>query len=187
MSIIHLRTDQLNIAELIASKHNDDGLLGLALDIQFLISVSNSHSCPRGGVTNWGSRDKDRPTGYPGWRGRVWLLYRNDKSTRISPFFSVNAPASGLHTGTGGYGLYDGTEWNYDFGYPCGYDCEIFESDHPEIEKTFNIRETLEIEAFDNKLRNSYQAPTRYRQKSVYKHPDLIEFQLGQKATNGLS
>lgn len=187
MSIVHLRTDQLNIAELIASKHNDEGLLGLALDIRYSLKISNSHSSPRDGVTNWGGRDKNRPTGYPGWHGRVWLLYRNEQSTRIAPFFSREPHASGLHTGTGGYGLYDGTEWNRDFGYPCSYDCKIFDSDHPEIDKTFNLREAIGIEAFDKKIKNSIEAPTCYRQKSVYKHPDLIEFQRGQKATNGLS
>lgn len=34
-------------------------------------SVSNTHSCPHNGVTNWGGRVKDAPRGYPGWRGSV--------------------------------------------------------------------------------------------------------------------
>jgi len=32
--------------------------------------ISNTHSCPYNGVTNWGSKN-DKPNGYPGWRGRI--------------------------------------------------------------------------------------------------------------------
>ena len=49
-------------------------------DLRWSDEVSNSHSCPVGGVENWGGRVKmpdgtDAPRGYPGWTGRVdWIV-----------------------------------------------------------------------------------------------------------------
>lgn len=40
-------------------------------------SVSNSHSCPHNGMTNWGgyNTDKGAPRGYPGWQGHIeWIV-----------------------------------------------------------------------------------------------------------------
>ena len=117
------------IAEYFAKYWGTPGLLGLKLYLKWSNSVSNYHSCPRGGVTNWGRYNPDLPTHYPGWHGRVWFLYENETSQRMS------AAKSGLHTGTGGYGLYNTTDWTFDDGYPQGYDCRIFAADHPELAK----------------------------------------------------
>jgi len=35
-------------------------------------NVSNSHSAPHNGVTNW-DRDKEQPLGYPGWHGTMTI------------------------------------------------------------------------------------------------------------------
>lgn len=40
--------------------------------------VSNSHCCPRNGVTNWCRNKKDKPRGYPGWHGRIAMSYFSD-------------------------------------------------------------------------------------------------------------
>jgi hypothetical protein len=39
--------------------------------LYFREHCSNSHAAPRDGVTNWSARDHDKPTGYPGFTGRV--------------------------------------------------------------------------------------------------------------------
>lgn len=81
--------------------------------------VSNSHSCPKGGVTNWG-RDKNLPTGYPGWSGRVTgSLTRASKHMHSYPYSRFLNMVS-IKTGTGGGGN-DG--W--------GYDVKIFLDDWP--------------------------------------------------------
>jgi hypothetical protein len=52
-------------------------VLKITHDLRWSDSVSNSHSCPVGGVTCWSSHEaKDgRPRGYPGWQGRIeWLV-----------------------------------------------------------------------------------------------------------------
>lgn len=64
--------------------------------------VSNSHRCPKGGVTNWW-QNNDHPRGYPGWTGTVNAVMNTDarvqvwSDTKILDFI-------GLYTGTGGGG-----------------------------------------------------------------------------------
>jgi hypothetical protein len=179
--MIQVLSNKLNIAELIASKHNNDGLLGIDLNLIWSKKVSNSHSCPRGGVTNWGYQNRKLPTDYPGWTGRVWLLYRDENSERISPFGCRHSP-SGLHTHTGGGGLYSATNWTNDFGYPCSYNCSVFDDDHPEFAEAFGdlVELAREKEIYD-RLRNQQRPPIIYSNISLWKHPDLILYQQKQK------
>lgn len=76
---------------------------GLAWEIRHG-TVSNTHSCPINGVENWGERHKDRPTGYPGWNGRVWIRYAEiNKGFGSDPFRETLT-----YPGTGGWGAYSG-------------------------------------------------------------------------------
>jgi uncharacterized C2H2 Zn-finger protein len=95
------------------------------LDVIWSESVSNSHSCPRIGVTNWGGRDtlKDgspAPRGYPGWTGRIEFQLSHELGFGSDVFRNV-----GIHTGTGG----GGGDNRY------GYDVKFFASDWPGLEK----------------------------------------------------
>jgi uncharacterized C2H2 Zn-finger protein len=90
------------------------------LDVSWSESVSNSHNSPRNGVSNWG-RDKDKPTGYPGWGGRIEFQLSHDLGFGSDVFRNV-----GIHTGTGG-----GTRDNR-----YGYDVKFFASDWPELAKS---------------------------------------------------
>jgi hypothetical protein len=65
--------------------------------------VSNSHSAPLNGVENF-MGDKNRPTSYPGWSGRVWVRYQS----KITMFGSHPFRNTATHTGTGGFGSYSG-------------------------------------------------------------------------------
>ena len=95
------------------------------LDVNWSDSVSNSHDCPRGGVTNWGRRDvladgTPAPTGYPGWAGRIEF-----QLSHALGFGSDIMEPIGIHTGTGG-GVEDKR---------YGYDVKFFASDWPGLEK----------------------------------------------------
>jgi hypothetical protein len=92
------------------------------LDVSWSETVSNSHSCPRGGVTCWSSHEaKDgRPRGYPGWGGRIEFQLSHDLGFGSDVFRNV-----GIHTGTGG-GINDNR---------YGYDVKFFASDWPGLEK----------------------------------------------------
>ena len=64
-------------------------------------SVSNSHHCPKNGITNWWSKP-DLPKGYPGWIGRIHIQVTGrlfDQSIILSRL--------GVHIGTGGGGSYE--------------------------------------------------------------------------------
>jgi uncharacterized C2H2 Zn-finger protein len=93
------------------------------LDVSWSETVSNSHSCPRGGVTCWSSHEaKDgRPRGYPGWDGRIEFQLSHDLGFGNDIFRNI-----GIHTGTGG-GI---RENRY------GYDVKFFASDWPALEKS---------------------------------------------------
>lgn len=76
---------------------------GFAWNISFGM-VSNSHSCPVDGVTNWGRREPNTPVAYYGWNGRVWIRYKSAaRGFGHDPF-----SATLTHTGTGGGGSYSG-------------------------------------------------------------------------------
>jgi hypothetical protein len=76
---------------------------GFKWDVRFSPKVSNSHSCPIAGVSNF-SGHKNLPTGYPGFTGRVWIRYLKEPEHFASDTFSKTC----THTGTGGFGSYNG-------------------------------------------------------------------------------
>lgn len=96
-------------------KKGDDELISLSLKINgYSQTLSNSHDCPRKGVTNWGNRDKDAPTSYPGWRGRITFAV-----THSTSFGSNYFDRTPICTGGGGGGdgclSYDLSLWASDF------------------------------------------------------------------------
>jgi len=117
------------------------------LDVSWSETVSNSHSCPRGGVTCWSSHEaKDgRPRGYPGWAGRIEFQLSHDLGFGSDVFRNV-----GIHTGTGG-----GTR---DTRY--GYDVKFFASDWPGLEKN----RIFEI------LKNERPASFRYGEPRYFRY-----------------
>ena len=95
------------------------------LELNYSPSVSNTHACPRNGVTNWGGDTKLKdgtpaPRGYPGWSGRIEFEVSH-KDVRWGSDVFKN---TGIHTGTGGSvggGIY-------------GYDVKFFASDWPGLQ-----------------------------------------------------
>lgn len=79
-------------------------ILGLAWSVSYREKVSNTHSCPADGVTNWGGKP-DKPRGYPGYAGRVWVRIAHEHAR---PWISDMFAQSQFFTGTGGGGAYDG-------------------------------------------------------------------------------
>jgi len=94
-------------------------------------SVSNSHSCPRGGTTNWGGMKKDEPRGYPGWTGRISGSFGDDYKSLGD--WSALFKLVDIHTGTGG-----GSQ-NFSYG------VEIFLSDWPELAQALTVNKLLGV------------------------------------------
>lgn len=153
-----------DVRRLATHKHNvpkSPKVLGFAWDISFSERISNTHCAPRSGVTNWGGDNKDAPRGYPGFSGRVWIRYDNDKNFSFGsdPFRETMS-----HPGTGGGGSYDGpwkkiaeAHWKTfghrrDDTYPrpelYSWDYKIFLDDWPGLKKVIDAK-LYEIE-FEN-------------------------------------
>ena len=67
--------------------------------------ASNTHACPRSGVTNWGCTDEDGPRGYPGFTGRInYALVVPKGFDGWFADFSDTLKQFGVHTGSGGAG-----------------------------------------------------------------------------------
>jgi len=103
-------------------------LVAITITAQWSDSVSNSHRCPRNGVTNWDPRRSPpgTPTSYPGWRGQIKFQvdagYSNHKVPRQydgsgSDYFDGTI----IQTGSGGSG--NGRNYNYSI--------ELFAADFP--------------------------------------------------------
>jgi hypothetical protein len=102
--------------------------------LQYSDSVSNSHSCPVDGVTNWGGRVEGAPRGYPGWSGRAdWISEWPHKLGGHYPSGQL-LKGSRIHTGTGGGGgsiMRKNTECQ-----SHGYHIELFLTDWEGLAKT---------------------------------------------------
>lgn len=100
--------------------------------LQWQDCVSNSHYCPRDGVTNWGGYGRlpdgtPAPQGYPGWMGRMeWDVEWPREWDGWYPGGDLFAGADCcIHTGTGG-----GGGWRNDC-QSFGYDIRMFAADWP--------------------------------------------------------
>lgn len=116
-------------------------VVGLQWDVQHRL-VSNSNYSPIDGFTNFAGRDDRLPTNYPGWYGRLWIRYNQPPGG----FGSDPVKQCFVHTGTGGFGSYDGP-WDrlahvqyknrnrFDYPKPEFYswDFRFFESDWPQL------------------------------------------------------
>jgi len=135
-------------------------LLKITNNLRWSNMVSNSHSCPVGGVTCWSSYEArdGRPQGYPGWTGRIeWIVEWPKEFEHIylgSDLFSRGTFSSGrqrAHTGTGGGGsLYFNREFNTYCQRP-GYDFRIYASDWPGLTR-YHEKKIMWSALSDNKL-----------------------------------
>lgn len=111
--------------------------------------VSNSHSCPRGGVQNFTGRytfedGTPKPNGYPGWHGRIEYALSHNLS-----YCNRMTEVLGIHTGTGG-----------GRGKVCGFDVKLFAADWPVIAKSIEIqKEKYDSDRVMNALADRYHSP----------------------------
>jgi hypothetical protein len=123
-------------------------------DVHWNPKVSNSHSCPHNGVTCWSSREAadGRPTGYPGWSGRVeWIVAwpKEWDGTYIGgDLFSGGTFRTGrqrAHTGTGGGGGMRYSEKHKCHVMSFGYDFRIFAADWPGLARYEGMKQLEQV------------------------------------------
>lgn len=90
-----------NLAKQSSNKNAPPSIAYLKFSGKYDASVSNSHYAPIGSPTNWG-RKPELPLYYPGFKGRLWIIYSREPNGFGSDFLSN----TGLNSGTGGYGTY---------------------------------------------------------------------------------
>lgn len=93
--------------------------------------LSNSHTCPENGKTNWCATENDTPKGYPGWKTYIKGTLVRDKKNNHSYPYNAALNLVGIKTGSGGGGNKD---W--------GYQCSIFLADWPGLKVAY--KEILE-------------------------------------------
>ena len=123
-----------------------------AFDLRWSDCVSNSHSCPHNGVTNWAGREKmedgsPAPRGYPGWTGRVDWIVRWPKEWDGWYLGSdlFKGRRSRAHTGTGGGG---GMRYSKKHGCDVqsfGYDFRLFAADWPGLARYMAKQQFVEV------------------------------------------
>ena len=101
------------------------------ISTQWVENLSNSHSCPRTGKTNWGGYESKNgvPRGYPGWHGRINIKVKPPMSGHKKDPYMLQGWGSSyfdrtiINTGGGGGGVgtdiqsysYDVNLWAADF------------------------------------------------------------------------
>jgi hypothetical protein len=90
-------------------------------------AVSNSHSCPRSGVTNWGGQNSNAPRSYPGWLGQVaWEIVWPKEWDGWYPGSDLfRSTHCGIHITSGGGGGWHKGRQSFEYG------VEIFADDWP--------------------------------------------------------
>jgi hypothetical protein len=157
-------------------------LIDLRITANFTDALSCSHNSPIGCPTNWGSRDKDAPSNYPGWSGRIECQGKAPKeiigtghhkedgiSERLFGRWSHGNLISGFHTSSGCGGRFNGDcHLSMGFGF--------FLQDFPKLLAkhliwTENRRLTNSNNTMMNELMNDARAYASHQETYV----DLIE------------
>jgi hypothetical protein len=119
-------------AEILATLRETFMIRITKLNLRWSREVSNTHSCPYNGVTNWGGRKPDAPRSYPGWHGHIEFTvsaYNPKTGKTQSPLYGSSVYNNvGINIGTGGARGGMG-EQRYNYG------VELFDADWPEIAK----------------------------------------------------
>jgi hypothetical protein len=125
-----------------AKEFYDIDIKNLSIKLYFNKRVSNSYSCPINGVTNYCERDRNKPTGYPGWAGRMSASVKIPKSllSNIDSFLdsandilfnNYNSCFAGFHTGSGCPGSVNG-DYDIDISF------YLFLEDFPLLQEKYN-------------------------------------------------
>lgn len=127
-----------------ADKRNDFWIRITYLNLRWSDNLSNSHSCPRGGVQNWG-RQPGKPDGYPGWGGSIEFQVSHSLGFGSDVFRNL-----GINTGTGG-GISDNR---------YGFEVKFFASDWPKIYAQIAVeQDRFEKENLLKTIKTGYNTP----------------------------
>ena len=113
----------------------DDNFTEIELTNSYYTSyLSNTHSCPDTGVTNWGGKNTNLPIGYKGWAAIISGTL--DRKSKYMYEYPVSRALNlvGIKTGTGG-GSNNGFQWS----------CSVFLDDWPGLQEAIYDMEKDQI------------------------------------------
>lgn len=97
---------------------------GVEISARFYDKISNSHSCPLNGFTNWSGQNIAIPKSYPGFDGRIHITMTHDLPSSMCNTFK----STGINTESGGGSARK-----------LSYNMKLFLEDWPAIQKRFLI------------------------------------------------
>ncbi len=99
--------DILPLTNEVIGKLSGGKIVGVGVTFHYInynVMLSNSHSCPLNGVTNWGGKE-DKPKGYPGYSGSFKFVQqlkgKQDSYPKRAYDDQYNSYILGVNTGTG--------------------------------------------------------------------------------------
>jgi len=168
-----VRLNATNVSEienLIVEKAKEFWGFDCEVDINVTFGqVSNSHAAPIGKKTNWSSSDKNYPTSFLGWSGRIKAWLRNYKKSKNSGE-SANSLLFGSYYGGGGgpgfRGFHTSSGCPGDAGgqYPMDIGFYFFLEDFPKLAESYELFKTEYQKIINHKgnLQSQNEAASRY-------------------------
>jgi hypothetical protein len=165
-----VRLNATNVSEienLIVQKAKEFWGFDCEVDINVTFGqVSNSHGAPIGEKTNWSSHNKNYPTSFLGWSGRIIASIKNYKKSKNSSE-SVSSLLFGNYGGGVGFrGFHTSSGCPGDAGgqYPMDIGFYFFLQDFPKLVESYELFKIEYQKIIDHKinLQSQNEAASRY-------------------------
>lgn len=133
--------------------------------------VSNSHCAPMGHKTNWGNREKDEPTSYPGWKAYITLEVSHDVG-----FLTHVFKRTPINPGSGGGGTYELSLFAQDFKKMawCEMLSDFEKTRNTNLERILHVL-TISPEHVDTKCMRFNAMLSECYKQNPQKAPQLVE------------
>ena len=147
-------TDVADIAKLIEEKAKEFWGIESIIDINVTFGqVSNSHGAPIGKKTNWSGQNKDYPTSFLGWSGRIKGSLINYKSTKkhMESVGDILFNQYGTATGFRGFHTSSGCPGSIVGDNPMNIGFYFFLEDFPKLAESYELFKTELQKIIDHK------------------------------------
>jgi hypothetical protein len=149
-------TDVADIAKLIEEKAKEFWGIESIIDINVTFGeVSNSHGAPIGKKTNWSRQNKDYPTSFLGWSGRIKGSLINYKSTKkhMESVGDILFNQYGTATGFKGFHTSSGCPGSIVGDNPMDIGFYFFLEDFPKLAESYELFQTEHQKIIDHKYK----------------------------------
>jgi hypothetical protein len=179
-----IRLNATNVSEienLIVEKAKEFWGFDCEVDINVTFGeVSNSHGAPIGKKTNWSGGDKNYPTSFLGWSGRIKASIKNYKKSKNSSESVGSLLFGSYYAGTGGPGFRafhtsSGCPGDAGGQYPMDIVFYFFLEDFPKLADSYELFKTEHQKIIDHK----YKLQSQENAANIYadSRQDVLDLQ----------